>query len=153
MEVSDVTVRSDRQTVWLKCAVIRKLVGFSVVYCVFLARRWRGITSLYAAEIAINHLIPDLDESYLDQRIDVETESDKPIGDMIHIHASHSRTHFDKWVFHDRWEFCESVFGLYLHCINLAMTADDCRQCPALPAELQTPLLPKGCRFVSSTFD
>lgn len=77
------------------------------------------MTSLYAAEIAINHLVPELtSEDFVTETMDIATNSDMALSDAVHIHAGHDREPFDKWAYHERqvpFKSITSLAALLLH--------------------------------------
>lgn len=62
---------------------------------------WRGVVSLYAAELAINHLLPDLKPTHVTDEIDHGSHEETPIANVVHVHASHDGLPFSKFDFHD----------------------------------------------------
>ena len=57
---------------------------------------------MYATEIAINHLIPDLSEAYLTENIDSSSyREDLKSKDIVSIHCLHNVIPFHKFTFHE----------------------------------------------------
>ncbi len=72
---------------------------------------WRGVISLYAAEIAINHVLPDLSQANTVQTIDCpSSREDIPLRMVLHIHCMHEPDEFSKFQFYD--EHITSFLGM-----------------------------------------
>ena len=59
---------------------------------------WRPVSSMYGAELALNHFIPDFSSSYLNE-LDTPSCSKKLIWESPHIHCWHSDCEFQKFNF------------------------------------------------------
>ncbi|MGL4344233.1 MAG: DUF7164 domain-containing protein [Cellulosilyticaceae bacterium] len=58
---------------------------------------FRGVTSMYATEIAVNHLVDNL---VIDaNKLDFRSDSHQPISDHPHIHCWHTHNTFSKFAF------------------------------------------------------
>ncbi len=64
---------------------------------------WRGVTSLYAGEIAINHIYSSsLGHQHESNALDVPGFSKKSIWNAWHIHCLHNEDEFSKFKHRDR---------------------------------------------------
>lgn len=62
---------------------------------------WRGVTSLYASNLAINHLVDNLNESFVTKDIDYATLEHAPVMQHVHMHAIQGEGGFNKFRFRD----------------------------------------------------
>lgn len=58
---------------------------------------WYGVTSMYAGEIAINHLINKVNK--ISDKIDYNSDSEETLNNQIHIHCYHTDDDFSKFKF------------------------------------------------------
>ncbi|MGL4738998.1 MAG: DUF7164 domain-containing protein [Cellulosilyticaceae bacterium] len=58
---------------------------------------FRGVTSMYATEIAVNHLVDDL--VIAPDKLDFRSDSHEPVANHPHIHCWHTNDIFSKFAF------------------------------------------------------
>ena len=63
---------------------------------------WSGVASMYATEVALNHLAPDLEGP--SPQLDFQSTSDAPTSSAAHIHCWHTERCYSKFAF-DRGEY------------------------------------------------
>ncbi|CAH1788142.1 unnamed protein product [Owenia fusiformis] len=65
---------------------------------------WRGVSTMYGSELAVNHLIPNLTQDHIAFRyMDKEsTDGVTPVMKAPHIHCWHTDIEFNKFVFTDK---------------------------------------------------
>jgi hypothetical protein len=68
---------------------------------------WRGVSLLYASEIAINHLVPNAMKT---DQLDAFSTHRKPIESFAHIHCWHTDDKFSKhWFYLDRYTQADAM--------------------------------------------
>lgn len=77
---------------------------------------YRGVTSMYANELAVNHLVNTYQKNT--QLFDFDSSSDQDINDYMHIHCWHSDKLFSKFKFNEGKYNNLSTNGLDLTKIN-----------------------------------
>jgi hypothetical protein len=62
---------------------------------------WRGVTSMYAAEIGLNAVMEDREDLFFGpQLLDVSAGSEERLGPALQLHTYHNDVRFSKFVFH-----------------------------------------------------
>lgn len=60
---------------------------------------WRGVSTLYATELALNHVVPNISKGFAGQILDVRSCENVSIAQVTHIHCYHDSCEFGKFSF------------------------------------------------------
>lgn len=63
---------------------------------------WQGVTSLYASNLAINHIVDNLTKDMVTQDVDYATLMQGSAMEHVHLHAIHGEGGFNKFRFRDQ---------------------------------------------------